>query len=187
MNYTSERIREILKSPTARKFLDELPPVYDRAYIGLWLLEVIGREWDEICAWTDSLPYQIFPHKATWMLDDWEKEYGLNNSHLPQQQRQQLLLARRLEHKPLNPARLAQISSATLGVTVEITENIAPNTFGVEIRDYAGPQALARLAAVLSAVKPPRLTCVIRYNYDDALIQTSYDWCVISEYMREVF
>ena len=57
---------------------------YDRSRIGLWLFEVMGREYDAFGEWMEMLRREAFPQMASdWGLDVWELIYGLQNSGLP--------------------------------------------------------------------------------------------------------
>jgi hypothetical protein len=49
-------VSEILKSPSAQRFRQMVTAgFYDRSRLGLWLYEVIGREYDDMERWIAEL------------------------------------------------------------------------------------------------------------------------------------
>ena len=59
----------IIHSPEAETFLRMVTKgFYDRSYIGLWLFEVMGREWDEMRSWSENLKSEIFVQTCTWSI-----------------------------------------------------------------------------------------------------------------------
>ena len=41
---------------------------YDSSYVGKWLYQVMGMEYDVVRKIIEELPYQMFPETATWGL-----------------------------------------------------------------------------------------------------------------------
>ena len=41
---------------------------YDSSYVGKWLYQVMGMEYDDVRKIIEELPYQMFPETATWGL-----------------------------------------------------------------------------------------------------------------------
>ena len=75
----------IIKSPEAKMFLRMVTKdFYNNSYLGLWMYEVIGREWDEMREWAEELKAEIYPQTCTWSIDIWEWIYGReSNDCLP--------------------------------------------------------------------------------------------------------
>lgn len=83
MVYTSPMIDEIIKSPSAKKALSSISPIYAESYVGLWLLEVIGRQLDDLGKWGREYGKQTVPYTATWSLPYWEEQYGIKSPTKP--------------------------------------------------------------------------------------------------------
>ena len=89
------------------------------------------------------------------------------DSSLTVEQRRARILAKKQSRGPCNPARLAAAVSAALGgVEVEITENVARNTFNVFVRGAVA--SLEPAVAVIERMKPAHLI----YNINVS-VQTS--------------
>ena len=66
---------KILTNDTSRKMIEYISPIYDSAHIGLWLHEVIGREYHELKQIVADLPGELNPETATDLLPFWEQRY----------------------------------------------------------------------------------------------------------------
>lgn len=156
MNYQTELMRSILKSERAQQMIDYVSPVYGDSYVGLWLFEVMGQSWDKVWDIFTSLRNETTPITADKLIGMWEDSYGIpRNSSLTLEQRRARLIAWR-DRGPCNPHRLAAaVSSALNGVPVDIQENIAKNTFLVNIREFVDDVTPVR--QVLDRKKPAHL------------------------------
>jgi hypothetical protein len=151
---------DIIKSPEAERMRQMVTAgFYDESYIGLWLMEVIGREYDGMAEWSGSLRDEAFPQTATWSISIWEFLYGIEpDDSLPLEFRRQRILSTRLRRPPINPARIESAISALTGSTVKITENTAPYTFTIEIDASGGIlYDLRRALRLLREIKPSHL------------------------------
>lgn len=162
MRRQTELMRRILTSETAQKIIDYVSPIYGNSYVGLWLFQAIGVALDETCKIAEQLKYETNPATADLLLDYWEREYGLaTDTSLTKEQRREKIIAKTQSRGPANPARLSSAVSAALGgVEVDITENVAQNTFLVNIRDYV--PSIEPAVAVLERLKPAHLVYQIR-------------------------
>ena len=157
MRYQTELMRSILTDETAQKIIDYVSPIYGDSYVGLWLFQAIGIALGEICTIAEKLRSETNPATADLLLDYWEQSYGLPVGHnMTVEQRRNRLLVRTQSHGPANPARLsAAVSAALGGVEVDIVENIAPNTFLVNIREYV--ESFVPAIAAIELMKPAHL------------------------------
>ena len=53
------------------------PGFYDNSYVGKWLYQVMGLEYDDARKLAEELQYQMFPETATWGLMYHEIKWGL--------------------------------------------------------------------------------------------------------------
>lgn len=162
MRYRTEMAEAILTDPTAQRIIDYVAPVYGESYVGLWLFQAIGKALGKVEAIAESLRTETIPTTAVLLLDYWEKHYGIpTNTSMTPTQRQERLRAKILGRGPCNPYRLAAAISAALGgVEVDIEENIAKNTFLVNIR--AVVEDITPAVAVIERKKPAHLIYQIR-------------------------
>lgn len=122
----------ILKSPTGQQMLEWVSPIYEDSYVGLWLFEAIGREYDKLWEITNTFPQQLFPESATWTIELWERRYGISPT------KDQTLAERRLAiqrmrslHAPLNPYKFERIAEQITGNPARAEDHVGPYTFGV--------------------------------------------------------
>jgi len=157
MRQRTELSTAILTSPTAQKMIDFVSPIYGDSYVGLWLFQANGLILDKVVQYAEALYKETNPATSVLLLDMWEQHYALpKDSSLTTEQRQARLLAKLMSRGPCNPTRLAAaISSAIGGIEVRIIENVAPNTFRVEIQDPI--PSIAPVVAVLEKKKPAHL------------------------------
>lgn len=161
MNYQTELMRSILTSERAQKIIDYVSPIYGNSYVGLWLYQIMGVALDEVYNLAVDLRHETTPSTTERLIDYWEDSLGIpQNYSLTLEQRRARLIAWR-DRGPCNPHRLAAaVSSALNGVPVDIQENIAKNTFLVNVREVVydwGP-----IEATLDRKKPAHLIYVIR-------------------------
>jgi len=109
---------------------------YDRSYIGLWMYQVMGLEFDDMRGCVDDLKQEVFIQSATWSIPIWEFAYGFEpDDRLPLDYRRWRILSRMLERAPMNPARVERIAetAARYGVKATVTEHVAPYTFRLSL------------------------------------------------------
>lgn len=162
MRYQTELMRSILTNETAQKIIDYVSPIYGDSYVGLWLFQAIGVALEEICVIAEQLKDETNPATAELLLDYWEREYGIATDSTPTaEQRRAKIIAKTQSRGPASPAKLsAAVSLALGGVEVDITENVAQNTFLVNVRDYV--ESITPAVAVLERMKPAHLIYQIR-------------------------
>lgn len=96
---TSECANEMLGYVTNHGF-------YDKAYVGKWLFQVMGLEYDEAQKLAEELPLQMFPETATWGLKYHEIKWQLPvREHLPDEERRKLIFQKRDDRPPMTPYR----------------------------------------------------------------------------------
>lgn len=167
--YETELMREILKSPQAQKMIQEISPRYGSAYVFLWLMQVTGAEWDEMLKWAEEYRLQVVPQTATWSLEYWEKQYGIEaNPSWSDERRRQNVVTKRTGKGPMNPAKLERIVSTAAGFPARVVENTAKNHF--EIYISAAPWLVDEEAvkATIQQVKPARLNYDLLYEQSTA-------------------
>ncbi len=86
------------------------PGFYDRSYVGKWLYQVMGLEYDDASTLVEELPYQFFPETATWGLQYHEIKWGLPvRTELSYEERRKIIYQKRDRKSPMTPYRMEQL------------------------------------------------------------------------------
>lgn len=163
MRNPTELIRSILTDPTAQEIIDYIPPVYGDSYVGLHIIQAIGKVLGEVRKICQDMMYETTPATSTLLLDYWEDQYAIpRDSNLTIEQRRARIIQKRLSRGPCNPAILsAAVSSSLGGIRVDINERVAKNTF--EVRIYNQVDDLSPALETLERMKPAHLIYEIRF------------------------
>lgn len=161
-------------SPTALRMMSRISPIYDRAYVGKWIFQVMGLEMDEARLRFNELPAQAFPETATWGLMYWELRYGIEGTEGKDiELRRQEVLSRRGARAPLNPKKVEAILSALTGREVIVTEDVAPYTFSVEVMDGDSAFDYAAVIRRLKRLKPSHQAFTFQLTFPSPMIRTA--------------
>lgn len=157
MRYQTDLMKSILTDEKAKEIIDYVSPIYGNSYVALWIYQAMGIILGEIYNIAADMRYETSPATSDMLLDCWERHYSLpTDSTMTKEQRRLSLASKSSSRGPCSPARLeAAISAAIGGIKVEITENIAKNTFLVNIRDVI--YDISPVVAVLERMKPSHL------------------------------
>ncbi len=160
-------LENIITSPEAEVFLQMVTrDFYSNSYIGLWIFEVIGREWDEMRAWAEDLKQEINPQTCTWTLPIWEWVYGIpTDTSLTFEYRRQRLLTKIITAKPINPEVIRRGAAALIGTSPEsiiIDPNKGPYQFEITVHTTDKSLPYDRLPPYIYDIKPAHL----RVNYN---------------------
>lgn len=157
MRRPTELMRSILKNEMAQRIIDFVSPIYGNSYVGLWIYESIGFVLSDVYDIADQLRYETSASTTDLLLDYWEEQYGLpTDSSLTKEQRRYRLLTKKRSGGACTPKRLEDAVSVALGgAEVDVTENVAQNTFLVNIRDVVPSYAPA--VSVIERRKPAHL------------------------------
>ena len=158
MKYTSELIEQILTSPSARRGLDYITPIYQKACTALWIMQSIGLQTDIIIKWIDEYKKQILPQTATWSIPYFEEEYGIPvNEKLTIEERRKAVILAILARAPMNPAKLSDMLSMSVNVKINIKENTGKNTFFAECGEFIDSGQIKKMKNILDKYKPAHL------------------------------
>lgn len=106
---------------------------YDESYVGKWLFQVMGIEYDQARELLEDLPNQFLPETATWGLRYHEEKWGLPiRENLPYEERRRLIYQKRDYRAPMTPYRMEQFLSDATGFEVFIADKSDPGDYGWE-------------------------------------------------------
>jgi len=157
---TSDELKdEIVTSPSGRRMLGYIVPIYDFDRFALHIFQALGLEIDDAWQLVQEVRKQAFVQTATWGLRYWEQRFGLPvNESIPIEQRRSRILVWMNTEWPMTRRRMKTIVSEAVGLPVEIEENVAPYTFLVLINwNEDKPLNLARVREVIEEAKPAHL------------------------------
>ena len=127
----------IVQSTSAKRMIETVSPIYEDAYVGCWLFEDIGREWDRLWKIIDKLPDQLFPQLASWLLYLWEERYGITpNIGDDDETRRIRNMEAEAPPKPFTPFTLNQWVYANCRRQALVEDHVGPYTFGVYVVNH---------------------------------------------------
>lgn len=105
---------------------------YEKSYVGKWLLEIMGREWDKVFSlFEDELPLQFFPETATWGLKYHEKKWQLpQREDLSYEDRRKLIYEKRDSSVPMTPYQMELYVRKVTGVEIHVVDCNDPGEYG---------------------------------------------------------
>lgn len=121
-------------SECARKMLGYVSDgFYDESYVGKWLFQVMGAEYDKALGMVSDLFLQFFPETATWGLMYHEIKWGLPvRENLSCEERRRLIYQKRDLHAPMAPYRMEKYLADATGFEVHVADINDPGKYGFE-------------------------------------------------------
>lgn len=174
-------------SQSAQNMLATVTPgFYDQSYVGKWLYQVMGLEFDEAERLiAEELPLQFFPETATWGLMYHELKWGLPvRDYLSYDERRKLIYEKRDQRAPMTPYRIETMLANVTGFWANIADihdggkygyNVShPNTF---IAVFVGDGSLNTKAVkrLLDSAKQSHTTYTIIDRIDTVLDCTTLE------------
>ena len=96
---------------------------YDQSYVGKWLFQVMGLEYDEALKLVEELPYQFFPETATWGLFYHEIKWQIPvRKDLSYDERRKFIYQKRDTRAPMTPYAMEQYLSNVTDFEVHISD-----------------------------------------------------------------
>lgn len=111
-------------SESAKKMLGYVSEgFYDKSYVGKWLFQVMGVEYDKALEIAVELPAQFFPETATWGLMYHEIKWGLPvRENLSYEERRRLIMQKRDRRAPMTPYQMERYLENVTGLEVCISD-----------------------------------------------------------------
>ena len=165
-------------SESAKRMLSYISEdFYKDSYVGKWLFQVMGLEWDAAWEIIDSLPEQAFPETATWGLKYHEQKWHLPvREDLDYDTRRKSIYQKRDYRAPMNPYNLEKYLANATGFEVHIEdvhdEHLYgwtpphPNTFIVYF-EGDGTLDVATAKARLKQLRQSHTTYVLQERIND--------------------
>ncbi|MBR1744366.1 MAG: DUF2313 domain-containing protein [Lachnospiraceae bacterium] len=162
---TSESAKRMMSYVTA--------DFYEKSYIGKWIYQVMGLEYDEARKLVEELPYQAFLETATWGLMYHEIKWGLPvRENLSYEERRKIIKQKRDYRAPMTPYRMETNLSDLCGCKVVVNDihdpgedgfiPEHPNVFRVTLETGSNPVNLTDVLQKLNKIKQSHTTFIIR-------------------------
>lgn len=123
-------------SQSAQNMLATVTPgFYDQSYVGKWLYQVMGLEFDEAERLiAEELPLQFFPETATWGLMYHELKWGLPvRDYLSYDERRKLIYEKRDQRAPMTPYRIETMLANVTGFLANIADIHDGGKYGYKV------------------------------------------------------
>ena len=119
-------------SESAKKMLSYVSDgFYDKSYVGKWIFQVMGIEYDKALDIVMDLPTQFFPETATWGLMYHEIKWGLPvRLNLSYEERRKLIYQKRDYRAPMTPYHMEKYLADVTGFEVHIADVNDPGEYG---------------------------------------------------------
>jgi len=106
---------------------------YEGSYVGKWLFQVMGMEYDDALGLVEELPWQMFPETATWGLKYHEMKWGLPvRASLSYEERRKYIYQKRDERYPMTPYWLEEYLGRMTGLDIQVEDCNDPGIHGYE-------------------------------------------------------
>ena len=121
---TDEELENFPTSESAKRMLSYVSTgFYDKSYVGKWLFQVMGLEYDDARKLVEELALQMFPETATWGLKYHEIKWNLPvRENLDYESRRKLIYLKRDSKSPRTPYKMEQILQDITGFDVHVCD-----------------------------------------------------------------
>ncbi|MCD8198386.1 MAG: YmfQ family protein [Lachnospiraceae bacterium] len=145
-------------SESAQRMMSRVSPIYEDSYVGKWLFEVMGLEWDEARELVDSLRAQCFFEQCTWALPYWEQMYGITpDDSKTDEKRKTAVRVKMTRGGSVTPASLEDVLEAMTGRTVDVTEDNPHYQFTITIGEGSEAIDYTVIIEKVNKTKPSHL------------------------------
>lgn len=145
-------------SPSGKRMLARVSPVYENSYFMKWLMQVMGLEWDEVWEYVYTFREQIFTDTVTWAIEYQEYKYSLEpDPSLTLEERRARLRRRAARALPISPGNLEVWIEASYSIIAKINELYGPGIFQVIVKDDPLDSMIA-MRNKLRDIKPSHLS-----------------------------
>lgn len=104
---------------------------YDNSYVGKWIYQVIGEEWDSVKNMIDDLVCQLFIETATWGLSYHEIKWQLPvREDLPYDERRRRIYQKRNYKAPITPYRMEMYLEDETKTEIHVSDANDPGEYG---------------------------------------------------------
>ncbi|WHX47874.1 YmfQ family protein [Paenibacillus woosongensis] len=154
-------------SPRGKEMFSYLPGYYESSRVIRANMQAKGSELDALNQALDETLSQFFVQTATWGLDRWEYELGIETDHTKPIEQRRAVVESKLRGVGQFSGRLVKnVAEAYDGGTVDVSFQPAEWSFTIKFIDTIGiPPNLDDLKAVIEEIKPAHLAVEYEFSY----------------------
>lgn len=158
---------DLITSDRGRELFSYLPAYYESSRIMQTDMNTKGTELDSLFGTLDEILQQFFVQTATWGLDRWEYELGIQNDwQKPIEQRRAVVESKLRGSGKFSGRLVKNVAEAYDGGKVNVTFQPQEWSFTVEFIDTVGiPPNLDDLKAIIDEIKPAHMKVEYEFNY----------------------
>lgn len=161
-------LNNLPSSPTGKRMLSRVSPIYDDSYFMKSFYQALGAEWDEAREIFLSLREQSFIERVTWGIEYLEHKYSVEpNPILSLEERRARLKIRSHARFPLNPEFLKKKAMDFWGLDCYFDETEKAGYIFVSIDNYYEPSKFKEMFEYLQKVRPAHLELKYRALIED--------------------
>lgn len=157
----------VIVSPMGKEMFSYLPGYYESSRVIRADMQAKGMELDALYQALNETLDQFFVRNATWGLDQWECELGIDTDHSKPITQRRALVESKLRGAGQFSGRLVKsVAEAYDGGTVDVSIQPAEWSFTIKFIDTVGiPPNLDDLKAVIEEIKPAHLAVEYEFSY----------------------
>lgn len=164
-------------SESAKKMLSYVTgSFYDESYVGKWIFQVMGVEYDRALEMAVALPEQFFVETATWGLRYHEVKWQLPvREDLPYEERRRRINLKRMFRAPMTPYNMERYLQEITGPEVHVADVHDPGEYGFtaghpnvfKVYFILGEQTrdLMPVYKTLNSLKQSHTTYSVKFDY----------------------
>ena len=181
-------IENFPQSESAKRMLSYITKgFYDKSYVGKWMFEVMGREYDSVRELIEDLPNQFFPETATWGLTYHEIKWGLPvMRYLSYEERRKIIYQKRDFKAPMTPYRMEEYLSAITGFKVTVADIHDPGEYGFKPPHPNVFQVTFEGEGRLDVEEARKLVKEIRQSHTTCYVNEVVKVCVDCRYIEKI-
>jgi uncharacterized protein YmfQ (DUF2313 family) len=156
-----------LMSEKGREMFSYLPQYYETSRVMQADMQAKGVEMDLLYQALDETLEQFFVRTATWGLDFWERELGIETDRLkPVEQRRAVVESKLRGAGKFSGRQVANVAEAYAGGKVDVTFQPEAWSFTVSFVDTMGiPPNIDDLKRAIDELKPAHMAVEYKYRY----------------------
>ncbi|WP_055107263.1 YmfQ family protein [Paenibacillus ihumii] len=158
---------QMMTSPRGRELFSYLPGYYETSRVMRGDMDAKGAEMDLLYRALDETLEQFFVKTATWGLDRWEQELGIETDLTKPLEQRRAVVESKLRGAGQFTGRLVKnVAEAYDGGTVDVFFQPEEWSFTIKFIDTIGiPPNLDDLKAVIEELKPAHLAVEYEFSY----------------------
>ena len=157
-------LEQMPRSPTSKRMIHRVSPIYDNSYVGKYLYEALGKEFDGVKEIFHTLREQRFPDTVTWGIRYLEHKFSIEpDESLSLEERRARLKRKAMKRRPLNPGILENYIKEAWNIVCDIDEKYEQGVIKLEIFEDEDDNH-QKLINNMQRIKPAHLVLAILFD-----------------------